>query len=894
MLARRIGCPEGGPADGIGTVADAILGERSVVKTATSSAGCVNGNRLPIERRSSAGWSGKNANQPVCDEAVARNENRPSTWISPSRIFPRRTFPQLTLLWSGMSRQKFAGTRSALSAVLSIVAVLSVLIIFGAVAPQAHAESASKDFKSGQTAEARDDIDAAYNFYLKAFQKDPKDGHYKTAYERLKFSAAALHTKRGEKLRDQGDFVGAITEFMHSLEIDPSYELAQQDIDATKRAMGKPEERSETSVSTAELNELGEMSSPVQLHPISNEPLTVHSVEDSKIIYQTVGKLAGINVLFDPDYNGKRIQVDLSNVSLYDALHIIGTISGTFWRPITSNTIFVAQNSRAKRTELDEQAVQTFYLSNASQQNDLNDVSTALRNVLTNAKIYGVPSQNAIVMRATPDELLLAQKLVNDLDKARPEVVVDVAVLEVNRNLMRQIGIQLPQTASVTITTPQTATSTSTTTTTTTGSTTTNNLTLNNIAHLNANDFAVTIGQAQANLLLSDSDTKVLENPRLRASDGQQATMKIGSRIPIATGSFSNGVGGSALGGIGAVQTQFQYIDVGVNIDMKPTIHFNRDVTLKLKIEISSESGQTTISGVTEPIISQRTVDQVIRLKEGEVNLLGGLLDDEKDKSISGWPGLGEIPFLKYLFSTISTSRIDDEIVFLLIPHVVRAPELSPLNLETIDTGTTSGFEIRRKPAVLDGTVPQASVVPASAVPPSNAVASNAGSGGVTGQTAAVAAGNALAAMHSQANTNPGLPVALQLVAPATPQKVGSNFEVSVNLNGGHDIFSVPMQIQYDQNKLALIDAVPGNYLGGGDGQAVALVHRDDGSGGLAMTLSRPPGVAGVSGSGQVCIMTFQAKAPGEATIAISRPGAKNSAQQSLPVVGSQTTVHVQ
>ncbi len=267
-----------------------------------------------------------------------------------------------------------------MSAVLS-VAFLIFLVIAGA-APKAHAESASKDYKKGQAAEAKDDIDAAYNFYLKAFQKDPKEGRYKTSYERLKFSAAALHTKRGEKLRDQGDFVGAMTEFMHALEIDPSYELAQQDIDATKRAMGKPEVRQETSVGPAELSEMSEMSSPVQLRPISNEPLTMHSVEDSKIIYQTVGKLAGINVLFDPDYNGKRIQVDLSNVSLYDALRIIGTISGTFWRPITANTIFVAANTRAKRTELDEQAVQTFYLSNASQQNDLNDVSTALRNVL--------------------------------------------------------------------------------------------------------------------------------------------------------------------------------------------------------------------------------------------------------------------------------------------------------------------------------------------------------------------------------------------------------------------------------------------------------------------------------------------------------------------------------
>jgi len=633
------------------------------------------------------------------------------------------------------------------------------------------------------------------------------------------------------------------------------------------------------------MSDLDELSSPVRLKPISNDPLTLHMVEDTKVVYQTVGKAAGINVLFDPDYTPKRIQVDLSNVSLYDALRIIGTISGTFWRAVTPNTIFVAQNTRAKRTELDEQAVQTFYLSNTAQQNDLNDIQTALRNVLSNAKLYGVPSQNAIVMRATPDELLLAQKLVNDLDKARPEVVVDVAVLEVNRNKMRQIGIQLPQTASVTITTPTTASSSSTTTTTDTTSTTTNNLTLNNLAHLNANDFAVTLGSAQANLLLSDSDTKLLQNPRIRASDGQQATLKIGERIPIATGSFSNGVGGSSLGGIGAVQTQFQYIDVGVNIDMKPTIHYDRDVTLKLKIEVSAEAGSTTISGVTEPIISQRTVDQVIRLKEGEVNMLGGLLDKEEDVSISGWPGLGELPILKYLFSTISKTKIDDEIVFLMIPHVVRAAELSPLNLEQVDTGTGSSVEIRRKPATDDGVKPAAT--PAATTPQPTA-----GQPPIPGLTGPVAAANALAAMRREAD-NTGAPVALQLNAPSTPQKVGGSFQVAINLSGGHDIFSVPLQIQYDQTKLTLINVDSGPFLGN-DGQAVALVHRDDGNGGVAISASRPPGTSGVNGSGAVCVMTFQAKAPGDAPISITRPGVKNSSQQALPVTGSQTSVKIQ
>jgi general secretion pathway protein D len=799
-----------------------------------------------------------------------------------------------------MSRLKFPDTKWKVPAMLSL-GLLPGLFFAGLLltllgAPAAFAESASSDFKKGQTAEAKDDIDGAYALYARAFQKDPKDYRYKTAYERMKFTAAAMHTKRGEKLRDQGDYTGAVTEFLKALEIDPAYELAQQDIDATKRTMGTPEVRQETSVGPAAMSDLNELSAPVKLRPISNEPLTLHMVEDSKVVYQTVGKAAGVNVLFDPDYNGKRISVDVSNMSLYDALHIIGTISGTFWRPITSNTIFVAQNTRAKRTELDEQAVQTFYLSNASQQNDLNDIQTALRNVLSNAKLYGVPSQNAIVMRATPDELLLAQKLVNDLDKARPEVVVDVAVIEVSRDKMRQIGIQLPQSVSVQITTPTTtASSTSTTTTTTTGSTTTNNLTLNNLAHLNANDFAVTIGQAQANLLLSDSDTKLLQNPRIRATDGQQATLKIGQRIPIATGSFSNGVGGSALGGIGAVQTQFQYIDVGVNIDMKPTIHYDRDVTLKLKIEVSAESGSTTISGVTEPIISQRTVDQVIRLKEGEVNLLGGLLNKEDTKSVSGWPGLGEIPFLKYMFSSITRERIDDEIVFLLIPHVVRGADLTPLNLEQVDTGTGSSVEVRRKPSVDDGAKPAAT--PATPTPtqpaPSGASQSNQGPIGAGGITAPVAGANALAAMRKDAETNTGAPVALQLVAPPAPQRVGGSFQVAVNLGGGHDVFSVPMQVQYDQNRLTLINVDSGPFLGS-DAQAVALVHRDDGNGGVAISASRPPGVAGVNGSGQVCTMTFQAKAPGDAVISITRPGVKNSAQLAMPVTGSQTTVHIQ
>ncbi len=760
-------------------------------------------------------------------------------------------------------------------------------------------ESASKLYKQGQSAEAAGDIERAYELYAMAYHKIPKDSRYKTSYERLRFDAASLHVKQGEKLRDQGDETGALTEFMRALEIDPSNELAAQEIKAMRDKAGSAANQgSSLTPEEAELNGIG---APVDLKPLSNEPLTLHSVEDSKVIYQTVGRLAGINVLFDPDYTSKRIQVDLTNVDLYDALRIIGTISGTFWRPITSNTIFVAQNNRAKRTELEEEAVQTFYLTNVAQQNDFTDLQTALRNMFQTAKIYGVASQNAIIMRGTPDELLLAQKLINDLDKAKPEVVVDVAVLEVSRNYERTIGIQLPQTATVafqasnynntTNSSSSSSSSSSGSTGTTTNTNTSNGLTLNSLAHLNATNFAVTIGNATANLLLTDSSTRILQNPRIRASDGQEATLKIGEKLPVATGSYQTGAATAIVSSL--VNTQFQYLDIGVNITVKPIVHYDRDVTLKLKIEVSSQNGVSNLGGINEPIITQRTVDQTIRLKEGEANILGGILQRQTSNSLSGTPGLASVPILKYIFSSNDKTTQDDEIVFLLIPHVVRAEMLNPLNLREVDTGTGNNIELRH--ISQDTALPQAAPKPGVLTSPQTG---QAGAAVTPPPTAVGAAAAAVAKMQQEPAGN--VPLKLDLNPQITQQKVGSTFQMTVNLAGGVDVFSVPMQLQYDQTKLNLINVdlgdTPGkgmNFLGQ-DGQPVALVHRDDGTGNVAIAASRPPGAKGVSGGGTICIMTFQAKAPGDAAVVITRPLVRNSAQQPLPASGSRAIVQIQ
>jgi general secretion pathway protein D len=755
----------------------------------------------------------------------------------------------------------------------------------------------------GQDAEAHQDFDTAYDDYQHAYNLKPTDLRYKAAFSRLRFLAAAAHVDRGRVLRQGGDYAGALAEFKHALQIDPSYQTAQQEIDQLTQTSNSPEATvtpgpsEQMSRQNETLASIGSISGPVELKPISNDPIpAIHMVEDVKVIYQAIGKAAGFNVLFDPDYTSKRIPVDLTNVSWSDALRIVGTLAGTFYKPVTSNTIFVAQNTRTKRTDLDEQAVQTFYLTNAAAQNDANEVVVAIRNLLDpSIKIYLVPSQNAIVMRATPDQLLLAQKLLNDLDRARPEVVVDVAVLEVNKDKVRNIGITLPGSATIT---PQAApgTTTSSGSTGTSGSTTntSSNFTLNTLAHLNAENFAVSIGPATVNALLTDADTRILQNPSIRATDGQRATMKIGQKIPIATGSYNAGVS-TGVASIG-VQTQFTYLDVGVNIDITPTVHYDHEVTLKLKIEVLSQAGSVTISGVTEPIIGQRSSEQVIQLKDGEPSLLAGIITKQDSLNITGTPGIGELPLLKYFFTSRNKEVQKDEIVFLLIPHIVRESVLSRINTRAIDTGTGQSIELRRDAALTNESLAPANPVARPHPTGPATTAANAASAMVqqlSEQAAPPTPGTTTpsAAQAAAASATGGNPINFTVVPPNSIQAVGSTFQVAVLVGNGHDVYSVPLQLKFNPAVLQLVNVDSGEYLSR-DGQVSSLVHRED-NGLVAISTTRPPNTAGVSGQGSLCTLTFKAISTGDSDLTLVKVGAINSAQANLPAVGSQAVVHV-
>src|SRR6202522_2030920 len=486
------------------------------------------------------------------------------------------------------------------------VALLVMVFMVSAIA----GDKAKAAYAKGEDAEARENYEAAYNFYKQAFDLNVKDLRAKSALARLRYKAAATIVHQGELLLDQGKLQEALADFQRAAAIDPSLFIAQQEMKRALQMMNDKENPPPQAAGPPSSIEkmVRNAGGPVELATISNVPITVKLTEDSKVIYQTIGQLAGINVLFDPDYTSRRIKVELNGVTLEEALQITALESKTFWRPVTSNTIFVAQDNPAKRKELEQSVLKTFYLQNLSQPTELQDVVNAIRAVLDVQRVQQLLSQNALVVRGTPDQIALAEKLVDDLDKARPEVVIDVAVIQVSRDKSRTLGLSPPSSATVALQSNiNTTAATTTTTSTTTAATGSTGLELNTLGSLNATDFQVTIPSANLSAIMSDTDTKMLQNPQVRALDNQKATLKIGERLPVATGSFQPGIGGVGINPL--VNTQFQYIDVGVNIDVTPHVHADREVTLKISMEISSEIGQASIGGITQPIIGQKKID---------------------------------------------------------------------------------------------------------------------------------------------------------------------------------------------------------------------------------------------------------------------------------------------
>jgi general secretion pathway protein D len=625
---------------------------------------------------------------------------------------------------------------------------------------------------------------------------------------------------------------------------------------------------------------------PPELKPLSRAPINLHMSNDAKVIYETIGKLAGLTVIYDPDLQAKRIPVELNNVTLEQALDIVSIESKSFWKPVTENIIMIIPDTAQKRRDYEEQIVRTFYLNNVAIAQDLTEITTGMRQLLDLKRITQVNAQNAIIIRDTPDKIALADKIIRDIDKAKPEVIIQVQVLEARIDNMRNLGILPGQSASVQINPNATTTNSSTTTTTTTATTT--GPTLQQLTHLNQNDVVFTLPGATANFLLTDTGTKIIQDPELRAIDGQSAKLKIGDRVPVATGSFQAGVGVGSTGGAGfvnpLVNTQFQYIDVGVNIDVTPHVHANRDVSMKLSVEVSSVTGNATIGGITQPIISQRKVEHEIRLKEGEVSILAGLISRTDSKTLNGWPGLAKIPGLRYLFSTDNTEKQEDEVLIVLTPRVVRLPDWTRANLRPIYSGTETFPGAKRE---IDVKAPSANPNPQAApvVPVAPATVAPVVPG--PGSTSLITPGGISPATQVAGPRIRFEPATLNL----TP---GQTATIGVAVDNVTDLYSVPMLLQYNPAIISVEEVRHGGFLSGGT-QEIAIVQRVDKEHGQAIiSATRQPNTPGVNGSGTLLGVVVKALAPGVTNLSIVQVNAKDSQQHAIPLVTSEATLRVQ
>ena len=741
----------------------------------------------------------------------------------------------------------------------------------------------TQENNAGAKAEELKDYDTALDYYNRALQTSPNNTEYKLKAARARFEASEWHVGQGRRMREQGNMDLALAEFRKAQMIDPSSAVAQQEVKATMDAINAKQQGATQNATPSAVSpeEPKLMSGPPQVQPLSRAPINMKATNDSKAVFEAIGKLAGLTVIFDPDFTSRRISVELNNVTLEQALNISALQSKAFWRPVTSNIIFVVPDQPQKRKDYEEEIVKTFYLHNTVLPQELTEIVTSIRQLLDLRRVQQINAQNAIVVRDTPDRILLAGKIIADIDKAKPEVVIQVAILEARRDRMRNVGITPPTSISASFANPGTPSTTTTNPTTgITGPTSNPAATISQLItdpHIFSNGYSVTMPSATASFLMTDTSTQILDDPEIRVVDGQTAKLRIGDRVPVATGSFQAGIGVGATG-VGAgmvnplVNTQFQYLDVGVNVDVTPRIHPDGEISMKLNVVVSSVTGQVNLGGINQPIISQRSIEHDIRLKDGEVNVLGGLIEQTDTDTINGIPGLAKIPLFKNLFSNDTTDHERDEILIVLTPHIVRLPSISAENLRSIASGTDTNAEVRLEEAVLSPVSLKQQAAPVSQAAP------------------AAAAGVPPAPDNSPASQN----ATLRFEPGTAALKTGETTTIGVVVQNVQDLYSIPMLVQFNPAVISIEDVRQGGFLSGGT-QEVAIVERVDKERGQAIiSATRMPNTPGVSGSGTLVGIVVKGLAPGNSQLSIVQVNAKDSQQRPIQVVTGEATVRVQ
>jgi general secretion pathway protein D len=775
--------------------------------------------------------------------------------------------------------------------------------------------AAQKAFRTAEQESRREDWDQAVLQYSKATALDPGNSRYDIALTRAKLKASAQHFEKAKRYAKSAQWDLAAAEYQQTLLLYPGNQHAADELDkALTMIRRRDEQPSEMERLKAKAQK--DALAPPKLSAKSNIPIQVQ-FRDRPIgqIFDVIGKASGINFIYDEktDLN-KPLTIEIGSVTLERALDVLMLQTKNFYKIIDEHTLLIAPDSRQKRQELEDQVIRTFYLSSA----DTKQVVSVVRTLLNSRQVAENDPLNSVSIKDTPDKVAIAAKLIDSNDKSKGEVIIDVQLLEINRKTLSTLGIDLSS-KSLTLSFLDG----------------TKSLPLNNLSALKqkGNWLLGPIPSVVMNFLKSDTDTKSIAQPQIRVSEGEKAEIVIANRVPIPNTSFNTS---QTVGGNIVPITSFTYQNVGITLQIEPRVHHNKEVTLKVQLEVSNLAGTVDLgTGVTQPIIGTRQIQTVIRLRDGETNLLAGLIKRDDTHTKAGVAGIVDIPGIGDVFSTTTKDREETDIVLTLTPYIVRIPDIQEDDLQTLWVGTEDNMRLRGpvrgvmgvspfaepddetttvdaapnpSKAYLPPVTPQTESAPPAGGPveqqrpsapapvpvpvpvtaPEPAANPPAGEPSKEEEPPPPDQGGTEAAPPAGAGGEeppaPVSPATVRLVPSAPSFRVGDRVIVEVRIENATNVGSVPFHLRYNR---AVLEFVPpanqGPFLNSDGGNTVFLANDSPGGGEVVVGLSRLGGGDGMSGAGTLASFQFQAIAAGDCGFGWAGASVKDPQARNVP-----------
>jgi general secretion pathway protein D len=816
----------------------------------------------------------------------------------------------------------------------------ALIVVVVALALAAAGCGASRAFGRGETAARMGDWDAAVEFYRTAVQQAPERTDYKIALERSMINASHQHLNEAQLNEARGELEEALREYRRASEYDPpNRQLSAKVMEMERRIREQYEAQPRNNI--AQLREQARQAGPPPLIKI-NEVLPEIRFNNTSIrdILNFIANATGINVTYDRDYQDRAYTVQLNGVTLEQALNQILSANQLFYKVINQSTIMVIPDNAQKRANYEEQIIRTFFISHADATELSQMINTIIRVPAMAVQPMIAPNKtsNTITIRATTAVAAIIEKMIEANDKPRAEIVIDVQILEVNRGRAKTFGIDLSNYQIGAVFSPESdprgssgtggeATSTFNTTPT---------FNLNTITRgVSTADFYLAVPSAVLHFLENDSETKLIAKPQLRGAENTKITLNLGDDIPVPSTVFTPlATGGANTNPL----TSFNYRPVGINVEMTPRVTVEGDVILDLLVENSTRGTDVNVAGQNLPSFGTRKVTTRLRLRDGESNLLAGLLREDDRKILKGVPGVLNVPMLNKLFGFNDTEIRTTDIIMLLTPRIVRTQEITAGDLSPIYIGTQQNLGLNGPPPLIAapiepepagpvpagpapvgpvgvgpaqpgpvGAAPGVSIIPpgssqvpgTTAVPaaPSPAVPGAAPPGPAAGAPppapSAATPAAIPAAPTGATGTNPAptvAPAGAQVViTPPGPEfRVGGGpYTVALSATNASRLSGLSLTMTFNPAVLRVRAVQEGSFMRAGGAQAAFTQMVDATTGRIDIAIVRAGDATGVAGTGLLAAVLFDAVGAGAANFTVTgtatAPGGTAASLQVAP-----------